>query len=100
MSADIDIAREHTSADAEREIRAKPGLDFASQGDGGLSVARLHDLCAHDRGTCDGTSGMIVAATQRDCDERGRQDAGPCQLAFAGSSNDSSLDLRVMFHDT
>jgi hypothetical protein len=65
-----------------------------------LSVARLHDLRAHDRSARDGSSGMIVAATQRDCDKRDRKATGPFQLAFAGSSNDFSLVRRVMFHDT
>ena len=98
VSADIDIAREHTSADAEREVGAETGLDFAGQGDGGLSVARLHDLRAHDRGARDGSSGMIVAATQRDCDKRDRQDCrapsacvcGQFQRLQFGSQHDVS----------
>ncbi|MCP1774859.1 hypothetical protein ACVIU4_009946 [Bradyrhizobium barranii subsp. barranii] len=97
--ADIDIACEHTSADAEREIRAKTGLDFPGQGDGGLSVARLHDLRVHDCRACDRSRGVIVAATQRDCDKHDRKATRPPQLAFGGSSNDFSL-VRILFHDT
>ena len=63
VSPDIDIASEHTSADAEREVGAETSLDFASQGGGGLSVARLHDLRAHDRSARDGSGGMIIAPT-------------------------------------
>ncbi len=100
VSADIDIAREHASVDAEREVGAKAGLDFAGQGDGGLPVARLNDLRAHDRGTRDRSSGVIVAATQRDCDKRERKTARNRRLAFAGSSIDFGLVRGVMFHDT
>ena len=98
VSADIDIAREHTSADAEREVGAETGLDFAGQGGGGLSVARLHDLRAHDRSARDGSGGMIIAATQRDCDKRDRKATGPPQLAFAGSLIDYGVVRSMMFH--
>jgi hypothetical protein len=98
MGTDIDIARDHTSADAEREVGAETGLDFASQGDGGLSVARLHDLCTHDSSARDGSSCMIIAATQRDCDKRDRKATGTPQLAFAGSLIDFGFVRSMMVH--
>jgi hypothetical protein len=64
-----------------------------------LPVARLHDLRAHDCRARVRSRGVIVAATQRDCDKRDRKATRTPQLAFAGSSNDFSL-VRILFHDT
>jgi hypothetical protein len=64
-----------------------------------LSVARLHDLRAHDRGTRDGSGGVVVAATQRDCDKRGRKTTGTPQFGFAGSLIDYRVVRSMMFHN-
>ena len=78
VGPDIHQAREDAPAHTKGKVGAEAGLDLAGQCHGRLSLARLHELGAHQRGALDRSGGALIAGTQwrsqkrqRDCGTHG-----------------------------
>jgi hypothetical protein len=64
VGADIDQPLEYASAHPEREVSAVARLDLAGQRERSLSVLRLHNFGAYERGTLHRIGGVVVAGAQ------------------------------------
>jgi hypothetical protein len=73
VGTDIDQSCDHPPAHTKGKISAEAGLDLASQGEGSLSVPRLHDFGVHERGVLDCGGGAVIASSQWGRQKRERE---------------------------
>jgi hypothetical protein len=70
---DIYQPRNHAATDPKREVGAVARLDFAGQRERSLSVLRLHNFGAYERGTLHRIGGVVVAGAQWRRQKRDRE---------------------------
>src|SRR6476646_5184345 len=99
MGADIHQPRDHAPTDPKREVGAVARLDFAGQRERSLSVLRLHNFGAYERGTLHRIGGVVVAGAQWRRQKRDREYGIPC-LSSEGGWDEKGGTAGLLFIQT